>query len=254
MKKNKSGLTSVTFRQLGYREIIELTKMGGLDGIEWGGDIHVPEGNIDMSASVGTDTASFGLEVLSYGSYFKVGENNDVSKAFLPVLVSAETMKSPVIRVWAGTKGSADISEEYFKNVVNDTQTICDMAEKKDITICFEYHRGTLTDNCRSTLNLIRQVNRENLKTYWQPNPDMSHQENMNELKCVLLHLEHIHVFHWTGDNIRHSLNSGADKWREYIEIIKTDSRPHSYILEFVKNDDPAQFMDDTHTLLEIIK
>jgi sugar phosphate isomerase/epimerase len=37
-----TALASVTFRHLTFEEIIELVRKAGLDGIEWGGDIHVP--------------------------------------------------------------------------------------------------------------------------------------------------------------------------------------------------------------------
>ena len=42
----KSGLVSITFRELNPLEIIRLVSKAGLDGIEWGGDVHVPHGDI----------------------------------------------------------------------------------------------------------------------------------------------------------------------------------------------------------------
>ena len=40
----KTGVCSVTFRNLNVERIIELVVEAGLDGIEWGGDVHVPTG------------------------------------------------------------------------------------------------------------------------------------------------------------------------------------------------------------------
>lgn len=45
----KTGLTSVTFRNLGIEQIVSLAGAAGADSIEWGGDIHVPPG--DLSAA-----------------------------------------------------------------------------------------------------------------------------------------------------------------------------------------------------------
>ncbi|MDD5482315.1 MAG: hypothetical protein PHP98_01495 [Kiritimatiellae bacterium] len=41
-----SGLTSVTFRKLSCRKVAALVKKAGLAAIEWGGEVHVPHGDI----------------------------------------------------------------------------------------------------------------------------------------------------------------------------------------------------------------
>ena len=42
----KVGLTSVTFRNLGYKEIIEACKKCEIEYIEWGSDVHVPADDV----------------------------------------------------------------------------------------------------------------------------------------------------------------------------------------------------------------
>ncbi len=42
----KSGLVSITFRQLTCEQIVDLVSKAKLDAIEWGGDIHVPHDNM----------------------------------------------------------------------------------------------------------------------------------------------------------------------------------------------------------------
>jgi 3-dehydroshikimate dehydratase len=44
------GLVSVTFRKLTPVEVAGLVKKGGLKSIEWGGDIHVPHGDLARRA------------------------------------------------------------------------------------------------------------------------------------------------------------------------------------------------------------
>ena len=66
------GLVSVTFRQLAPREIVQLAAAAGLRGIEWGGDIHVPHGDLQAARAVRDITAAAGLQVLAYGSYFRL--------------------------------------------------------------------------------------------------------------------------------------------------------------------------------------
>ena len=48
----KTGLVSVTFRELASREIVALVANAGLDGIEWGGDVHVPHGELSTARQV----------------------------------------------------------------------------------------------------------------------------------------------------------------------------------------------------------
>ena len=57
------GLVSITFRQLQPREIITLVQKSGLKGIEWGGDVHVPHGNLHAAREVGHMTREAGLTV-----------------------------------------------------------------------------------------------------------------------------------------------------------------------------------------------
>jgi hypothetical protein len=40
------GLVSITFRKLAPAEIITLVRQADLQAIEWGGDVHVPHGNV----------------------------------------------------------------------------------------------------------------------------------------------------------------------------------------------------------------
>ena len=88
------GVTSVTFRKKSVDEIIELARRAQLDGIEWGGDIHVPAGDLQSAASTAAKMRTAGLSVFSYGSYFY----GDKGESFSPVLSSAKTLGAPVIR------------------------------------------------------------------------------------------------------------------------------------------------------------
>ena len=49
MNAIRTGLTSVTFRQKTIDEIVALARKAQLDGIEWGGDVHVPAGDVQAA-------------------------------------------------------------------------------------------------------------------------------------------------------------------------------------------------------------
>ena len=163
MSSIRTGLTSVTFRALSISKIVQLAAAAGLDGIEWGGDIHVPAGDIQSAVFALQETEKAGLEVLSYGSYYHGLPEED----FSPVLESAKALQAPIIRVWAGTLPFEDCPEETFQQLVLAFRHAADLAKPFGIDISFEYHRGTLTQTKEGALALLKAVNRENVFCYW---------------------------------------------------------------------------------------
>ena len=67
----KTGMASVTFRQFDVDEVIRRTKEAGLMAIEWGGDVHVPHGDLDKARYTADKMRENGLEIASYGSYYR---------------------------------------------------------------------------------------------------------------------------------------------------------------------------------------
>ena len=52
----KTGLTSVSFRKLSAEEVIEIAAKAGVDGIEWGSDVHVPATNTEYAKEIAEKT------------------------------------------------------------------------------------------------------------------------------------------------------------------------------------------------------
>ena len=242
------GLISVSFRALSPEEIIDLTVRSGLSCIEWGADVHVPDA--DAARRVGQRTRQAGLSVSSYGSYFRVGE--DDLTAFPALVENAAALGAPIIRVWAGRRAPKDADAAYYQRVLSDTQTICDLAQSHGIRICFEYHPNTLTEDCTLARRLILESGKENLHLYWQPNPTLSVAENCDELRTVLPYVINVHVFAWKTDYSRLPLESGCSAWNQYFKILKTARQMPDAFLEFVLDDDPAQLLQDAAVLRRI--
>lgn len=244
------GLISVSFRHLEPKKIIDLAVRAGLQGIEWGSDVHVPAGDLQTAETVGRMTRQAGLEVFSYGSYFYAGE--DDIRLFPAIVDSAVVLKTNIIRIWAGKKASAKADEAYFARVVADTQAICDMAAAYGITICFEYHPNTLTDDCNCACRLLREIQRENLKLYWQPNPKHTFEQNVNELRTVLPYVVHVHVFQWDWDCNRFPLSDGMACWTAYRDLLYTGNEIPRMFLEFFMDDSGEQMLADSLTLQQL--
>jgi sugar phosphate isomerase/epimerase len=246
------GLVSITFRQLTPQEIIDLVQRAGLSGIEWGGDVHVPHGETATAREVLRATKEAGLVVAAYGSYYRVGASEDEGLSFKHVLHTAIELEAPLIRVWAGKKNSEDADDEYFNLVVREMQHITEKAAAAGIKIATEFHAGTLCNTAASTRRLLDAVNHPNFQTLWQPVAGQSTPEAASGLQGLLPQLANLHVFNWnkTDDGIeRAALEEGEAAWREYFSIAHNSGRDHFALLEFVRDDDPDQFLRDATTL-----
>ena len=72
----------------------------------------------------------------------------------------------------------------------------------------------------------------------------------MAGLDTVMPWLHNTHVFHWhqeTGERL--PLSEGFDVWQHYLRKLSTASRDYFVLLEFVKDDNPMQFLQDAATL-----
>src|SRR4051794_38844460 len=66
-------LVSVAFRHLSPKDVVALVRQAELNSIEWGGDVHVPPGELGVADEVARLMHDAGLIVASYGSYYRVG-------------------------------------------------------------------------------------------------------------------------------------------------------------------------------------
>lgn len=257
------GLVSVTFRKLSPREITELVVRAGLRGIEWGGDVHVPHGDLARACEVRRLTEAAGLTVAAYGSYYRVGASEPAGLAFDRVLETAVQLGAPLIRVWAGGKGSAEADAAYRAALVEDTRRIAEMAAPAGITVAYEFHGNTLTDTAESTRDLIETVAHPNLKTLWQPRhvaapgrADDALQANLADLGQVLPWLANIHVFYWTAtDTAREQrpLAEGQQSWRRYLKQAAAGQDRYA-LLEFVRGESPEAFAEDARVVREWLR
>jgi sugar phosphate isomerase/epimerase len=243
-------LCSITFRKLSPRQVVDLVRQAKIEGIEWGGDIHVPHGNLNRAHEVRDLTQEAGLTVASYGSYYRAGQSEAAGLPFESVLESALGLGAPVVRVWAGTTGSATASPEVRAQVVADLRRIAAMAAAVRVGVSLEFHNGTLTDTAPATARLLAEVAAPNLSTYWQPPLDRSTAGCVKDLRSLRPQLTHLHVYHWRPDPTeRRPLAEGAARWREFFDVAATAPGDRYAMLEYVEGDAPASFLRDAATL-----
>ena len=244
------GIASITFRKLDPQEIIRLANQARLEAIEWGGDTHVPPGDVNRAREVGRWTRNAGLMVSAYGSYYRLADERPEAVPFDRVLASAVALGAPTIRVWAGGKGSAECPPTNRQLIIEDGLRIADLAARSGITVSLEYHCGTLTDTHESTHALLTELEHPNLEFLWQPSDGETVAACTARLLDVLPRLRNVHVFHWWPTAAdRHALIDGADRWHTYIDIVRQSQKSVDFLLEFAKGDSTAQFLEDAATL-----
>lgn len=241
------GMTSVTFREKTIEEVASLAKKAGLAEIEWGGDVHVPPADAEAIRRAKEAMQKNGLTCSSYGSYYRFGDNDP--NTFRAICETASALGAKIIRTWLGRRGSAVMPAEMRAAILEEAKLLADIAAEYSLTLAFEFHGKTLNDTGESSAAFLSECAKENVKTYWQP---LSFSDNEKNLALTLPNLAAVHVFTWDDAYQRYPLADGAEKWKNYLSVLKNADISTHLIMEFVKNDDEAQFLADAAFLKEI--
>ncbi|MCX6083255.1 MAG: TIM barrel protein [Chloroflexi bacterium] len=246
----QTGLVSVTFREFQPAQIVNLVQQAGLQAIEWGGDVHVPHGDIKRAREVVKITLEAGLQVAAYGSYYKAGcEDGTIS--FEKVLETAVELQAPSLRIWAGDVGSDQAEAADWHRVIDDARRISALAAKTGINLAFEYHEKTLTDTSEAALRLLKAIDSPNILSYWQPPVALDLDARLAGLREIAPWLSNLHVFNQTGEEPE-PLAEGRDEWSKYMNIVREIPGDRFCMLEFVKGNSTSQFFEDAEALKSI--
>lgn len=250
------GLCSITFRSLAADEVVALAVRAGAEAIEWGSDVHAPAEDPAAAEKLGRRSVDAGLTVVSYGTYLGAGASHRDSEAeWERTFEAARALGSPMVRVWTELGVTADAAPADRDRVWAQTAAIADGAAGHGLVVALEFHPGTLTETAASTNALLDALDRANLRTHWQPNPAHSPVESLDQLRAVSRRLAHLHAFTWgpAGIEDRRRLAEGADLWPDALAL--ADAAPglvhgsRAVLCEYVKDDDPEQFVADVAVL-----
>ncbi len=244
----RSGLVSITLRQQPTAVVIDTVAKAGLQGIEWGGDVHVPHGDLKIAEAVGTATRGAGIEVAAYGSYYRC-ESPAGKEAPEPeaVLDSAQALGAPSIRIWAGRDTWEKMARSERLAILRRMEAFVEQAAGRGILVALEYHRNTLTESEEGVRQVLEGIPHENLKTLWQPMPGADIDENLRRLEAILPRLLNLHVFYWGpgGFNDRKPIAEGRDEWMQYFELTSHLKKDRWALIEFTRDDSPQNLIED---------
>jgi len=247
----KTGLTSVSFRKLSADEVIELAARAGVDGIEWGSDVHVPENDIENARAVAEKTRAAGLEVISYGSYFYLGEVAD----FAPYIEAAKALGATTIRIWGGKKERWELDAAGYAQLVAEMKAIGEMAEAAGVTVSLEYHQHSITATAVDAAKFASDVDMPSIRLYWQSILNRSLEDNLADFELVAPYLTNVHVFNYVdGKQELLETGDGIKNWTAYIERIKKVPGERAIMTEFCKGGLPESFIADAAVLNRLAK
>jgi 3-dehydroshikimate dehydratase len=253
----KTGLCSVTLRNRPVEEVVRLIVDAQLDAVEWGGDIHVPVGDEKKAVFARRCCEESGIQISSYGSYYRIINREGPPEDIRPILDTALALGAPAVRVWAGYWNSADITPENRERLLDGLNSSVHLAGAYGLKLALEFHINTLTDTAESTEQLLSIIDAPNFFTYWQPPYWIAdtnlHLEGLRMLKRRILNL---HVFHWRFNHgctdflkatERRPLEEGSSVWAKYLR--EADLQDGTALIEFVRDDEPGQFIKDAAVL-----
>jgi len=246
------GLVSATFRQLEPSRIVTAVKKVGLQTIEWSENPHVPVNDLRAAATVGELTREAGLQVAAYGSYY----NLDDDQSFEPWIATCIALGAPLIRIWAGWKGSDVVTESVRAQLTERLRTCSEQAANSDVKLSLEFHENTLADTLASTQQLLRDVAHPALMTYWQLVKALRTEEELQEeMRTLLPWLAHVHVFFRNPvSNEWKALAEGKAVWRPLLDGLRTSHQNHAVMIEFVREHSLDAFRQDAEALKNWIR
>ena len=245
------GAVSATFKKLPMtqEEIIGLLTKCGLRAVEWSENAHIQPDDPAAAAQLGEKTRDAGLQVAAYGSYYRLGAQPDAAETFRKSLRSAKALQAPLIRIWGGTLGSSEVSEEERARWTREAALVAGIAADAGIRVALEWHKNTLTDTNESAMRLLREAKAPNLYCLWQPTVALTPRERTAGIRMMGGRLLNFHVYSWP-DGRRGPLN--AAEWQYYFDAAAELGGTRCALLEFVRDDSVEQFRQDAETLIKL--
>ena len=242
----RTGVVSVSFRNLSVDEIIRITKESGLGAIEWGSDVHAPKGDAEKLEYIKMKMDEAGLYTSSYGTYFRIGETP--IEELYGYISAAKILGTNVLRLWCGRKNYEDMDDNERKRILEEAAAVAKIAENERVILGIECHVNTFTSQINGALSLIRYVDSPSFRMYWQPL--INGVSNLEYASAIAPYAVNLHVFNWSKEG-KHPLAEGLDAWREYLSFFNGTQH---LLLEFMPDGLPKTLAAEAKALFELIK
>ncbi len=222
-----TGFTSTTFRPYKIDSVVKLAKEAQAECIEWGGDIHVKTVEDAKYAKALCDKNN--LAICSYGSYYTVGS---ADKAYWDSICKiAHTLGAKTVRVWLGKKDSEKTTADEYERIVEDAKEICRIAWEYSLIVAPECHNKTYNNKTEAFLNICKDIESENFKTYFQSKyRDISY--DLDRIEKTLPYIANVHISY--SEQMREQgLKRDTGYINKLLEKLKEMEYDGNYLLEY---------------------
>ena len=168
----RTSFCSIALRDDKIKFIIPQVAETGYDGIEvWGQHLvaFLEQGGTVKQLKKLTEEHKLEIPAISpvfnfTGSEAEKKESVRLGKKFVNF---SEELGKPVIRVFTGNKGSAEATDDDWKQCAGALQELCEYAQPRGICFALETHPLNLMDDVPATLRLLDMVNFPNLRVIY---------------------------------------------------------------------------------------
>lgn len=245
----KTALCTIAFKDRPFEDVLDLAVRAGFDGVEpWGKPDHMPaEYNAEVNRRIARAIRERGLEVSQYGSYinpFSGGFEREMAEG----LDTASDLGANRIRVWAGSCGSDEATDEDWQKAIFGFRRFADRAADRGVSLVLEMHLGYLCDTAGGCMRLVEGVDRPNFLLNFQPMYTDSASRVIAVARQVAPHVETVHAQNYAapGRNARSLVSAGYVDYRAVVRELSAAGFDGYLEVEFVREDDPeAALMAD---------
>lgn len=239
------GIVSATFKNQTPEYVLSAMKAAELSAVEWSENWHVPAGDTGAAADLEKRTLAQGAQVAAYGSYYRLGRNQDPEAVFLPSLQCAAAMHAPLIRIWGGELPSHSLDGDQRTAMAREAARISRMAAEYGVRVALEWHKNTVTDTNESALAFLEEAGADNLYCLWQPTVALDMDQRCEGIRLLEEkdRLLNLHVYYWL-EGKRRPFAEGLGEWARYLACLDP-GKTRFGLLEFVQGDTLEQFLAD---------
>jgi sugar phosphate isomerase/epimerase len=242
----RTSFCSIGLKDENIRHIIPQVAEIGYEGIEiWGQHLekYLAEGNSPNTLKHLLDDSGLVVPVISPAFNFTGSESEHAQSVALGMryIDFSEALGKPLIRVFTGSKGSAEATDDDWKRCAAALQTLCEEAQPRGIALALETHPKNLMDNVPATHKLLDMVNYPNFKIIY----DAWHVFNEGQADPVQsvdefwFWIAHVHAKNRErkargpyGTDARY-LDSGDMQWLPVLERLKRKGYPGFISIEW---------------------
>ncbi len=237
----KTALCTIAFKDRSMVEVLDLAVRAGLDGVEpWGKPDHMPASyDAEYNRRMADAIRERGLEISQYGSYINPA-SDDFDQDMAEGLDLASDLGANKIRVWAGSCGSAEATDEDWRVAVSRFRRFAERAGGEGTSLVLEMHQGYLSDTAWGSLRLLEGVDRPNFLLNFQPMYSDSADRVMAVARQVAPLVATVHAQNYTamGQNARSLISDGYVDYTAVVGELAAAGFDGFLEVEFVRDGD----------------